>query len=266
MSACARSASSLRSQCTWLPRPTGTPKAEHLDDAAERVAFLRRGLDRLDHRRLGRRRRSSGPATRRPGRGRQGRGRSVAFDAAGPDAARRATARRRRGARSSSLAMAPAADPGGGLAGRGPLEHVAGVGEAVLLHAGQVGVPGSGLGQRLSRSRRAPATSPRSTSAPTRCSRSRWRPASRACARGGCRPAAGARPARTASGAPAEARGGAGPARPGCPSTVRQPGRQPLDDDDERLAVGLTCGQEPEHPPTVRAGPSRPGGLTAGIS
>ena len=46
------------------------------------------------------------------------------------------------------MASAPAADPRRGLARRGPLEHVAGVVEAVLLHAGQVGVAGAGLGQR----------------------------------------------------------------------------------------------------------------------
>ena len=37
--------------------------------------------------------------------------------------------------------------PGRRLAGRGPLEHVAGVVEAVLLHARQVGVARPGLGQ-----------------------------------------------------------------------------------------------------------------------
>ena len=40
-------------------------------------------------------------------------------------------------------------DPGRGLAGRGPLEHVAGVVEVVLLHAGEVGVAGPGRGQGL---------------------------------------------------------------------------------------------------------------------
>ena len=39
--------------------------------------------------------------------------------------------------------------PGRGLAGAGALEHVAGVGEAVLLHAGQVGVAGPHLRQRI---------------------------------------------------------------------------------------------------------------------
>ena len=39
-------------------------------------------------------------------------------------------------------------DPGGGLAGAGPLQDRPGVGVAVLLHAGQVGVAGPGPGQR----------------------------------------------------------------------------------------------------------------------
>ena len=40
-------------------------------------------------------------------------------------------------------------DAGRGLAGAGPFEHVAGVGEAVLLHAGEVGVTGPDLGERI---------------------------------------------------------------------------------------------------------------------
>src|SRR5262249_1541663 len=39
-------------------------------------------------------------------------------------------------------------DAGRGLAGAGPFEDVAGVGEAVLLHAGEVGVARTHLGQR----------------------------------------------------------------------------------------------------------------------
>ena len=42
----------------------------------------------------------------------------------------------------------------------------------------------------------------------------------------------------------------------------RQPGGQPLDHDDEGLAVGLTSGQVPEHPPTIRAEVSLDPGLT----
>ena len=40
-------------------------------------------------------------------------------------------------------------DPGRGLAGAGALEHVAGVVEAVLLHADEIGVAGAGLVERL---------------------------------------------------------------------------------------------------------------------
>ena len=39
-------------------------------------------------------------------------------------------------------------DVGGSLASAGAFEHVAGVGEAVLLHPGQIGVPGPDLGER----------------------------------------------------------------------------------------------------------------------
>ena len=52
---------------------------------------------------------------------------------------------------SSCFASGPGRDPGGGLAGAGPLEHVAGVVEAVLLHPDEVGVAGARLAQRLLR-------------------------------------------------------------------------------------------------------------------
>jgi hypothetical protein len=42
----------------------------------------------------------------------------------------------------------PGGHPGRGLAGAGPLQHRPGLAEAVLLHAGQVGVAGPGPGQR----------------------------------------------------------------------------------------------------------------------
>ena len=42
-------------------------------------------------------------------------------------------------------------DPRRGLARAGALEHVAGVGEAVLLHAGKIGVTRTRLGERLLR-------------------------------------------------------------------------------------------------------------------
>ena len=41
----------------------------------------------------------------------------------------------------------PGGHPGRRLPGRGPLEHLGDLVEAVLLHAGQVGVPGPGLGE-----------------------------------------------------------------------------------------------------------------------
>ena len=50
--------------------------------------------------------------------------------------------------RSRFLATTPTRDPGRGLPGAGPLQDRPGVGVAVLLHAGEVGVAGPGPGQR----------------------------------------------------------------------------------------------------------------------
>ena len=125
--------------------PDGHALGEHLDDAAERVAVLGRGLDLEDHR----------------------------IGAAGIEAAhrrlvdrgqvgeRRAGAGRHRLAHlhdvgehvdaelgEQQLGERAGGDAGRRLPGAGPLEHVTGVGEAVLLHAREVGVAGADLGQR----------------------------------------------------------------------------------------------------------------------
>ena len=50
---------------------------------------------------------------------------------------------------SSSLGDGAGRDAGRRLAGAGPFEHVAGVGEAVLLHPGEVGMAGPHLGERI---------------------------------------------------------------------------------------------------------------------
>ena len=149
MTAWASSASSLRSQCTWLPRPTGHAEPEHLDDATERVAVLGRGLDLGDHR-LARVEveaahlvlvdpvelvRASG------GRRVGGNGGRAHLDDVGDDVDAERLEER--------LGHRAGGDAGRGLPGARPFEHVAGIGEPVLLHAGEVGVAGADLGQRI---------------------------------------------------------------------------------------------------------------------
>ena len=119
---------------------------EHLDDAAERVAVLGRRLDLLDHRLLGR-----GVEAAHLGVvdalevGRRRAARSD-FDRHRAHLDHVATAPSTPMCASSALAQRAGRDPGRRLARRGPLEHVAGVVEAVLLHAGQVGVARAGAG------------------------------------------------------------------------------------------------------------------------
>ena len=137
-------------------------EAEHLDDAAEGVALLRRRLDRGDH---------AGGAVgveatdlggvdggevgrRRPGR--VGGDTGIAhLDHVRDDLDAQV--------REQLLGECTGGDARRRLTRRGPLEHVACVGEPVLLHAGEVGVARTHLGQRLPWSRQVPATSPRAT-------------------------------------------------------------------------------------------------------
>ena len=123
--------------------------AEHLDDAAERVAVLGRGLD------LGR----SSPRSASVSKQRtwlsstrsswSGVGRTApAGTRAAPiwmtwEMISMPSVRQQR------LGHGAGGDTGRGLAGARPLEHVAGVGEAVLLHAGEVGVARAHLGERI---------------------------------------------------------------------------------------------------------------------
>ena len=130
-------------------QPDRHPVAEHLHHPAQRVAVLGRALDLLDHRLLvgrvvdphrrlvdarqvGHRRPAGGLRHHRShlDHVRQDGDVEVPEQGLGAGAGRH---------------------PGGRLPGRGPLEHVACVGEAVLLHPGQVGVPGPGAGERLLR-------------------------------------------------------------------------------------------------------------------
>ena len=236
--------------------PDGDAVGEHLDDAAERVAVLRRGLDLGDHRLLGRRVEAAhrgvvdalevaGP---RPlGRLRRGRPIWITWDSTStPSSAR------------SALASVPAADPRRGLARGGPLEHVAGVVEAVLLHAGEVGVPGPRLGERLLGG----ARRGRHLLVPLRplgvADLDRHRRAERAAVADAAEePDLVLLEAHAGTAAVAEA--AAGELARDVFDRDGSPAGQALDDHDERLAVRLTGGQEAQHRSTVPAGSRPPG-------
>jgi hypothetical protein len=129
------------------PEACGHAVAEHLDHAAEGVADLRRGLDLGDHQGLGRGIEAAdrgvvdhgqvGGCGAAAGRGS---GRAHLDDVAHDLGADLGEERLRQGA---------GRDAGRGLAGARPFEHVAGVVEAVLLHADEVGVARAGLMERL---------------------------------------------------------------------------------------------------------------------
>jgi hypothetical protein len=157
----------------------------------------------------------------------------------------------------------------GGLPGGGPLEDVTGVDEAVLLHAGQVGVAGPGLGEGLlgrtvlgqDRHLLLPLVG---VALPLGVGDlHRHRRAERA---------AVADPAQDPDLVDLEAH--ARPpavAQPAPPQLLLdlldphlEPGWQPLDDDDEGRSVGLTSGQEAEHGWTLPADPTGPEALHPG--
>ena len=123
--------------------------AEHLDDPAEGVADLRGRFDLGDHRRLGVR-------VEAPHRGLVD---HVEIVGRGTPLGRRARRTHldhvaddlRADLREHQLGERPGRDPSCGLSRAGALEHVAGVVEAVLLHADEIGVTGPGLAQRLLR-------------------------------------------------------------------------------------------------------------------
>ena len=107
----------------------------------------------------------------------------------------------------------PGCDPGRRLPGAGPLEDVAGVVEAVLLHADEVGVAGAGLAQRACRRARGGRhlllpLGPLGVADHDRDRRAQ-RPAVADAAE-----ELDARPARSACGGRARSRAGAGRARP----------------------------------------------------
>ena len=111
---------------------------DHLDDAADAVALLGRGLDGRDHglARPGSKQRTgeASTASRSAGVGR------TPIGAATPPMATTWDTTSTPMRAQEQLGERPGRHPGRGLAGRGPLERVAGVVVAVLLHGGQVGV------------------------------------------------------------------------------------------------------------------------------
>ena len=147
ISAPASRASSRRSQWTCEPRPGGTPYA--------RISTTPPRVSPSDWPTRPRRpwppwrpRPGCGPGLRRARRHRPG------WAGRGPRRPRRSPSTRcgrpdgcHRPARAGGRRVTEG-DPRGGLPGRGPLEHRAGVGEAVLLHPDEVGVPGPRPGQR----------------------------------------------------------------------------------------------------------------------
>ena len=130
------------------PSPTGSPCGDHLDDAAEGVAVLLGRLDLGDHRLLRLPCRTPAPGWRRsrPGRRAAAAVRRRAVDA--PMEMTWETTSTPSAWRRKAAGDGACGDPGGGFAGAGALEHRAGVVEAVLEHAGVVGVAGSWPGQR----------------------------------------------------------------------------------------------------------------------
>ena len=128
-------------------KPDGNSETEHLDDAAERVAVLRSGLDLGDHRlaRIG----VETPdlvlvdavelIRRRTGRT-GGHPRCAHLDDVGDDLDPEV--------RQQHLGDRTRGDASCGLAGAGSFEDVSSVGEAVLLHAGEIRVAGTHLGER----------------------------------------------------------------------------------------------------------------------
>ena len=126
---------------------------QHLDDAAERVAVLGRRLDLVDHRRLGLGVEAAHLGRVDRARGRPARGGRVGVGAHRPELDHVARRSRCRAWPSSALASAPAATRAAVSRAEARSSTSRASVEAVLLHAGQVGVAGAGLGERLRRSR-----------------------------------------------------------------------------------------------------------------
>jgi hypothetical protein len=143
--------------------------------------------------------------------------------------------------------------PGRRLPGRGPLEHVPGVVEAVLLHAGEVGVARAGWvsGAFVAPGRRHLLV-PLVGALPLAVADDDGdRRAERA-------PVADAAEQRELVLLEAHARAPPVPEAPAGELGLdlldrqRQPGRQPLDGDDQPLPMGLTSRQVAQHPDRLR--------------
>ena len=155
-------------------------------------------------------------------------------------------------------------DPGRGLPGAGPLQHGAGVVEAVLLHAGEVGVAGPRAGQR------GVAGLPGQHVGVDRVGRHDRRPLrplgvahldrDRPALRAAVPDPAGEGDLVLLEGhacAPAVAQPAAGQLHVDVGGLHLDAGRQPLEDRGELLTMGLACGQPAQH---ARDSASRPVG------
>ena len=259
MSACAIRPSMRRSQCTCEPRPIGTSKPSTSTTPPSESPSLAAAFDRRRPsrpRRAASKQRTDDSSIRarssRPGRG------ASAGTAASP---MRTTWREHRGPElgEQRLRQRAGGDPRRGLAGAGALEHVAGVVEAVLLHADEVGVPGPRLGERLLGDARARATSPPATSA-TRCCGSRSTPASRACAPWRTPPSSStsSRSKRIRGPRPKPRRRRAS-SSPIASTVTVSPAGQALDHDHQGRAVRFPGGEVAEHGPLRLGGRPAPG-------
>ena len=140
-------------------------------------------------------------------------------------------------------------DSGGSLPRAGPFQHVAGVGEPVLLHPGEIGVTGAHLGERLLGDPRrrghlgVPLVAAEPLGVPD-LDRDR---------RAECAPVADPTEERELVGLETLARASSVPEAAagelGLDVFDRhlQAGGEPLDDHDQPLAVGLTGGEEAQH-------------------
>ena len=223
--------------------PDGDAVADDLGDATERVPSLAAALISPTIASSASRR-NSGPPRRRRRRD----PRDAAARRAAPRPADRDDVAHDRHAelRKERLGERARRDTGRGLAGRRPLEHVAGVGEAVLLHPGEVGVARAWRGE----DRRRLAGLGRHLPLP-------FRPLG---VRDLDRDRRAERPAVTHAaddddlvaldahaGAPPVAEPPSGELDADLVDRERQPGGQALDDDDERTTVGFPGREEAEH-------------------
>ena len=139
ITAAASRASSLRSQWTWLPSPTGTPSARiSTTPPSESPSFAAALTSRIIASAAAGSKQRTGDSSTCARSASDGRAPVARAAAHLHDVAEHADAE----LGEQQLGDGAGGDASGRLPGAGPLEHVAGIGEPVLLHPGEVGVPG----------------------------------------------------------------------------------------------------------------------------